>query len=77
MIGAWLADRCELRADAVAAAGALYADYLLWCAAAGERPLSQKRFGAALSDRGLRRDRQKKPRTRCWVGVWLVGDAGP
>ena len=58
-------------------AAALYANYLSWCEAAGELPLSQKRFGAALSDRGLRRDRQGKDKTRCWVGVGLVGDAGP
>lgn len=77
VLGAYLADRCELRADAVVSAAALYADYVLWCEAAHERAVPQRSFGSALSDRGLRRERRGKAKTRCWVGVGLVGDDVP
>jgi putative DNA primase/helicase len=55
-VGAFVAEACLTGpSDYRIRASDLYARYSKWTEAAGERPLSQKRFGDALSDRGHER----------------------
>ncbi len=70
VLGAWLADRCVVRADAHATAGALYRDYGAWCADAGERPARKVDFGTRLAERGFEAGRGSGG-TRIWRGVVL------
>lgn len=68
-IGAYLADRCSLNTGHTATAADLYAAYRTWAEAAGERVISQRRFGEGLAERGLERYRTSKEHR--WRGVAL------
>lgn len=72
-LGAFLTDRCHLDPTATAAAADLYRTYKAWADEAGERTLSQARFGEALTERGLEPYRTKNARR--WKGLGLTGDA--
>ncbi|MGH0035323.1 MAG: phage/plasmid primase, P4 family [Myxococcota bacterium] len=71
VIGTFLDERCETGppASVWAPAAELYAAFIEWARSAGEEQLSQKRFGAALRERGLVSERRGKTRTRIWRGV--------
>lgn len=69
VVGAWLADSCEIEPGATAAAAELYANYSGWCHANGERPRSQNEVGTRLSERGLERFRTRAGIR--WRGVGL------
>lgn len=75
VLGQFLKDCVVQRSDLQEGAGRLYSVYKQWCEKNGERPLSQQRFGTALSDRGFRPGRTR--RTRLWIGLKCndVGDA--
>lgn len=49
----------------------LYTAYARWCEEAGERPLSQKRLGTQLAERGYVSDRCGKTNRRTWTGIRL------
>lgn len=65
VIGAFLGECCIEEVGCTAKASDVYASYVAWCKASGEHPITQRRFGIALSDRGL--DRYKSD------GVWYRG----
>jgi len=68
----FIEDRCVVNADAQALAGELYRAYVDWCGKAGERPLTQVRFGKALAERGFHPDRLPTvSRSRYWEGIGL------
>lgn len=50
----WIADRCESSPGSRTPATDLFRDFTLWCDANGVRPMTQKAFGSAMSDRGYR-----------------------
>jgi putative DNA primase/helicase len=59
VLGGFLSERCEARADALVKASELYAAYKAWCEASGERALNQTRFGTALGERGLEKEKTR------------------
>lgn len=73
-LGAFLAERCTITPDARAPASELYAAYHAWCERGGEKPASQTSFGLELAERGYARERDK--RRRWWCGVGLDPNAG-
>jgi putative DNA primase/helicase len=52
-IGAWIAERCEVDPKAVTPFADLYADYEAWCREQGDEPMSKRRFGDRLSEKGF------------------------
>lgn len=56
-IGLFLAMRCVLMENVRAGATSLYRHYVKWSEAVGEHPLSQKKFGMRLEERGLHKHR--------------------
>ena len=66
-------EECTTRtAEAKVGSADLYAAYRAWCAEAGERHWTQRAFVAALSERGL--DRQKAHGTMTYRGLGLLAD---
>ncbi len=55
-LGTFLDERCVIGNEFSITAKELYAAYTEWCKTAGEHQASQKRFGMALTERGLNRD---------------------
>lgn len=68
VLAGFLEDRCILGAAYSARASALYAAYLVFAKAAGEDPVSQKRFGDRLAERGFTK---VKKGTVTWFGLGL------
>lgn len=52
-LGDFLEARCVVEPNATAPAAALYKQYEMWCADAGEQPDTQRAFGLRLSERGF------------------------
>ena len=71
-IGRWIGDRCELDPHCWCSSTALYRDYEGWCAQAGERCGSQKRFTQALEARGF--ERERTDRAKGFIGIGLSDD---
>ena len=69
VIAAFIRECCELGMTQVARAGALYAAYCQWCAAVGETPVHQKRFGEELKQCGFTAGKHQGD--RCWRGIGL------
>jgi putative DNA primase/helicase len=70
-IGLFIDDIC-LKADGLKSYAAdLYAAYSKWCTDAGEHPLSQKRLGTALAEKGFKSDRCTYSNRRKWLGIGL------
>jgi putative DNA primase/helicase len=65
-IGTFLDEACDVEPAARESATVLYRRYQGWCDDAGERPLTQRRFGSALTERGF--DRSKSS-TIVWSGL--------
>lgn len=66
IIGQFIAERCQTATWIKERANVLYGEYTKWCEESGERrPLSGKRFGAALGERGFKK--------RTSNGVWYEG----
>jgi putative DNA primase/helicase len=75
-IGAFL-DECCLEGERLQATAAdLYAAYTTWCEDSGEHPLSQKRFGMQLAERGMATDRCSYSRRKIWRGIGLLSADG-
>jgi putative DNA primase/helicase len=76
-IGSFLEDCCDLFPDAITPARELYAAYVAWCERTGEKsPLSQKKLGPRLRERGLRPIRNSATYRHEWQGVALVPSGG-
>ncbi|HEX3998962.1 MAG TPA: phage/plasmid primase, P4 family [Pirellulales bacterium] len=70
-IGAFLRDCCHLTQIATCRASTLYAAYVEWAKAAGEHPISGRRFGMSMTERGLERFTSNGPIYR---GIGLLAD---
>jgi putative DNA primase/helicase len=72
IIGDFIKDCCEVYPEATVPASELYAAYVDWAAANGEKkPLSQRTFGTILTERGF--DKHNNGRKRLRTGIALVG----
>lgn len=65
ILGEFISDCCVVVEGISAKATDLYRKYESWCEAAGERPQSQRKFGTALRERGLEKQRSN--------GIWWGG----
>lgn len=78
VVGRFLADRCALDQSATITAADLYADYVAWCDAEREKPISKTMLGLRLAERpGLEDARLGRNRTRAWRGIRLRSPAEP
>ncbi|HEX8104405.1 MAG TPA: phage/plasmid primase, P4 family [Solirubrobacteraceae bacterium] len=73
LIGAFLAERCLLDADARTPKRAIQATYTRWCEENGERALSAAELGARLARHGIRRGGKGRS---SYVGIALARGAG-
>jgi putative DNA primase/helicase len=71
MLAAWLAECCIVLAGVSAKASSLYTSYRDWCDHSGEHAVTQKRWGAAMTERGFER---YKNNGVCYRGVALRAD---
>ena len=76
-IGLFIADACIEGSGLKSYAADLYAAYSAWTIDAGEHPLSQKRLGTALAERGFKPDRCTYSNRRMWLGVGLKATKAP
>lgn len=74
VLGAFMTDRCVQFPHAAASAKALYAAYTDWCDENGERPVSQRRFGMSLTERGFDRRRAGSLQHWHWYGIGLADE---
>lgn len=72
LLGAFLDETCVLLPGIQCAADALYKAYTDWCDDNGERPLSQRRLGQTLTERGLDRKKWGPARRWHWLGIGLA-----
>ncbi len=57
VVGAFLAECCEVAAGEMSTAAELYRAYVGWCHDSGERAMAQREFGMRLGERGFERKR--------------------
>lgn len=70
-------EECCLQGDRLQATAAdLYAAYSTWCEDSGEHPLSQKRLGMQLTERGMISDRCSYSGRKIWRGIGLKVPTG-
>jgi len=67
VLGAFIAERCELGPDSEIAKGELYEAYREWCGKSGEYAVSKKQLGALLLEKGFSEDRSNG--ARFWTGI--------
>jgi putative DNA primase/helicase len=73
VLAGFVSQCCDMRSGVWCWSGELYEAYLDWCKATGEKPESQKAFGARLKERGLVNVAKGKARRISWVGITLKG----
>lgn len=66
ILGTFLAECCELAPEYSDTAKNLFTAYKEWCDETGERPVTQKRFGISLAERGFHKT---TPKTVVWHGL--------
>jgi hypothetical protein len=71
-VAAFLAEQCIVSRPAMTSAEALFDAYSGWARTNGERLLSQRELGLALTEQGLTRRRHGKANRWHWAGVRLV-----
>jgi len=71
LIGQFLDDTCAFGAQMRVPCAVLYNVYSRWCDDGGERPVTQRRFGAQLTERGIDRVRGSGG-TWNYIGIGLV-----
>lgn len=71
VVADFIDERCLVGDRMQNSASAIYADYRSWSERAGEKPISQKRFGNQLAERGFRRSRDVSNRAT-WLGIDLA-----
>jgi putative DNA primase/helicase len=74
VVGAWLADCCEIDPTATTATGDLYASYSSWCHTNGEYARAQKELSERLGERGFQRFKTRAGWR--WRGVALCSPFG-
>lgn len=65
----FLEQRCVIEPEGWITASDLYADYKAWSDEAGEKPVSQTKFGRLLNDRGFTRAKGGKSNRITWHGL--------
>ena len=70
LIGAWLADCCQLSSQHESLSNTLYNNYTLWCATNGLMKSSNKVFGRRLIERGF--TSRKSNGKQFWTGVEII-----
>ncbi len=70
ILGGFISDCCTVSKTAQGTAKELYEAYTKWAEENGEKPVSQKRFGLRLAERGFHQERTSTGRFR-WVGIGL------
>ena len=70
-LGEFITSRCVTAPNVKAKASELYGAYRQWCEDSGEHPMSQRRFGLALGERGFQKT---VPKSVVWVGIGLLSD---
>lgn len=73
ILAPFIEECCVVGGAVRATAKSLFAAYRKWCEEAGERVMSQKRFGMRLDDRGFDSCRGTSG-TRYWLGIGLRND---
>ncbi|MGD9511678.1 MAG: HTTM domain-containing protein, partial [Geminicoccaceae bacterium] len=71
-VAAFLAEQCVVSRTAITSAEALFDAYTRWARGCGERLISQREFGLALTEQGLTRRRLGKANRWHWAGVRLA-----
>ena len=72
IIGPWVSECCVLQVNARESASKLYESYTAWCVKNGERAMSQRMFGARLTERGFER-RKGMLGSGGLIGYWGIG----
>ncbi len=73
-LGDFLDECCVLTPRAQVLAGNLYQAYVSWCDENGEHPVSGKRFGMQLDERGFNKDRQGGTGKYRRLGIGLLAE---
>ncbi len=76
VLGGFINECCVVRAGAQATSADLYTAYTAWCEGNGERPVTRRKMGLRLSERGFERRRGTGGR-HTWVGVGLQARRDP
>jgi len=71
VLAAFISDCCTLDTNLYAQATTLYQAYKRWCEDNGERPKSQRFFGANLAERNFDRRRSGEKGSYVWYGIGL------
>jgi len=71
VVAGFLEERCVLEPTCEVFANELYRAYSEWCEESGERPESQRKFGARLTERGIERERSTGGKW-CLFGIGLL-----
>ncbi len=74
IVGQFVTENCIVSSGSKATAKALYAAYVAWADANGERPMTQNAFGRRLAERGFER---KKSGGIWWHGIELLEASAP
>jgi putative DNA primase/helicase len=69
-LGHWIEEKCRFDTSFKTESSSLYQSYKSWCMINGHSPQSKTRFGRALGDRGLFKEKQG---TVSWIGIGLKG----
>jgi phage/plasmid-associated DNA primase len=78
VIGAFLADECEVGEGYKAPFKAVYECYAEWCVEGGERPETGRKFNARLKERGQFEGRRSGPGgSNEWHGLRLLKKKTP
>ena len=70
-VGLFLQECCFTGERFEASSQDLYVCYCGWCEDAGEKPVSQKRLGMQLAERGYESDRDSRTNRKKWLGIGL------
>jgi putative DNA primase/helicase len=77
VLGAFLEESCVLGEHALVSAASLYRAYQVWLDDNGERSVSQRSLGAALTERGFDRRKHGADRRWYWFGLGLGEPMNP
>jgi len=75
LIGEFLADRCIFKPTATVAKGELYEAYVTWCETNKETPLSKRKFGGKITERGDVGETRGTGGVHIWQGIGLLTDS--
>lgn len=71
IVGEFIAARCSLSESATTPSCDMLGEYESWCRCEGIQPVSQRKLGMCLTERGLTRKRVGKERRYAWEGISL------